>query len=265
MKHVVVGLFVVLVVGAGSASPAERHLFRPPDTLLFEVLGADPTACSATQSGQFEDHVAVRCATLAESFKSLKKIWRKAIRGGGLSRSVQWDEGPWKKVGGTGRQAHAFHDETPVEITFDESTGALTVSWPESYPGCHAGFEAIWFARSDDILSPESKERVGPAFPEEARIQRASGSVIGSFVLDEEGRVADICVLGTNPPNVGFEQASVQALSDSSFKPATRNGRPVAIIVNFVHTYEVNLTGSYTSPLLKNYFDSVRAPDDPDR
>jgi len=27
----------------------------------------------------------------------------------------------------------------------------------------------------------------------------------------------------------------------------------------------VNLTGSYTSPLLKNYFDSVRAPDDPDR
>ena len=81
---------------------------------------------------------------------------------------------------------------------------------------------------------------------------------MGSFVLDENGRVVDVCVVGVYPPNIGFEKASVEAQTSTTYEPATRGGAPLAIAATFSHTFSINFEGSYVSALLKNYFDGVR-------
>ena len=84
---------------------------------------------------------------------------------------------------------------------------------------------------------------------------------MGSFLLDVDGRVVDVCVTGVYPPNVGFEEASLESYARSTFEPATQDGRPIAIAVNFTQTFTVQVEGNYVSVLLKNYFDSVRTSD----
>ena len=128
MRIFALGLFLALTVGTASAWPADRQPFRPPATIIFEELGADPSVCSESKADRFENHVAVRCATTTESFKSIKKRWRKAVRGGSLSKFVQSDGAPWSKAGTTARRTFVFQYGIPVEIMMDATERALTVS-----------------------------------------------------------------------------------------------------------------------------------------
>ena len=258
MRQTLFGLFVALVVGTPAAWPNEPRTFSPPAPEVFHALGAQPTDCPESRTHRFDDHIAVHCAATAEPFKSIKKRWRKTVRRGALADFVQWDGSPWRKAAETEYFVYAFLQGTPVAITFDDTDGTLTVNWPESYPGCHRGYEVTWWAETEDVLSPTTRDVVRPIFPEEARAQRSGGAVMGSSLVDSNGRVVDVCVAGVYPPNVGFEKASIDAQAGTTYEPATRDGEPVAIATTFSHTFWVNVEGTYASALLRNYFDSVR-------
>jgi len=258
MRRVAVGLFITLMTGAIGAGAKEPLGFRPPSASIFEALGAEAVACPDSRTREFEDHVVVDCATTGESFKTIRKLWRKAVRRGSLAKLVRWDEAPWRKGSGTARVMYALHGGTPLEIQFDEISGAITVNWPDSYPGCHAGYDVTWWTKTTDVLPPTAREQVHPDFPEQARVQRTAGAVMGSFVLDRSGRIVDVCVVGVYPANVGFEEASVEAQMGTRYEPATRDGEPVGVAATFSHTYWLPPEGAHVSPLLKNYFDGVR-------
>jgi protein TonB len=81
---------------------------------------------------------------------------------------------------------------------------------------------------SDSPMSPPIALRIGrPAFPEISRRHGQEGTVLLELRVDANGRVADIRVLESS----GFralDEAAMQGLRESAFRPAQRGGLPVA-------------------------------------
>jgi protein TonB len=73
---------------------------------------------------------------------------------------------------------------------------------------------------------PEPLHQVEPEYPEAARRSRLEGKVIVRFLVDEEGAVGRPEVLKGDPT---FEQATLNAIRQFRFKPATQNEFPVAV------------------------------------
>lgn len=80
---------------------------------------------------------------------------------------------------------------------------------------------------SNPILDEASKQT--PEYPELARVARVEGNVILQAVVRADGSVGDMEVLRCNRPNMGFEEAAIEAVKNWSYKPATQNGRPVDV------------------------------------
>jgi len=80
---------------------------------------------------------------------------------------------------------------------------------------------------TNPVLIPETK--VQPDYPELARVARLEGSVILQAIIHEDGSVGNLEILRCNRPNMGFEDAAVDAVRQWRYEPATQNGRPVEV------------------------------------
>ena len=89
-------------------------------------------------------------------------------------------------------------------------------------------------------LAAESKEeiRVEPAellyhpnlerhYPAAAKRLRLTGNTVVRIKIDAAGRVVNVQILSSDPPGV-FDQAARRAAKELSYRPATKNGRPMA-------------------------------------
>jgi len=68
--------------------------------------------------------------------------------------------------------------------------------------------------------------KIEPEFSEEARKARVQGVVVLRVEIDERGKVGRIEV--TQPMGLGLDEKAVEAVRQWRFRPAMRNGRPVA-------------------------------------
>lgn len=75
---------------------------------------------------------------------------------------------------------------------------------------------------------PQAEHREPSLYPEDARRQRISGTVIVQALVDTEGRVRDTRVSRSIP---ALDAAAVTAVWKWRFKPATFGGEPVAVWV----------------------------------
>lgn len=90
--------------------------------------------------------------------------------------------------------------------------------------------------RADTAAEPESAHeatdrvvpivRVNPVYPREAAKNRVEGFVTAEFTITENGSVADIVVLESQPAGV-FDQAATDALAKWRFKPHVEDGTPL--------------------------------------
>ena len=71
---------------------------------------------------------------------------------------------------------------------------------------------------------PAPTRQVSPVIPPMARQQRVSGTVLLRVLVDETGRPAKVEILRDVTPSVGLGAASVHALDEWRWKPATKNG-----------------------------------------
>jgi TonB family protein len=74
-----------------------------------------------------------------------------------------------------------------------------------------------------------------PEYSEEARKAKLQGTVVLQIEIDANGRAANVAV--TRSLGLGLDEKAVEAVRRWKFKPAYRNGRPVAspavVEVNF--------------------------------
>jgi TonB family protein len=80
------------------------------------------------------------------------------------------------------------------------------------------------------ITPPRAVHTRDPAYPEELRQTRMGGTVVLRIVVDSDGTVHSIGVKRTFHPL--FDVAAAMAVKDWTFRPATLNGKPVAMVVN---------------------------------
>lgn len=73
-------------------------------------------------------------------------------------------------------------------------------------------------------LIPESK--VEPKYTDEAREAKISGTVVLEIQIDTEGVPAVLSV--KKPLGYGLDETAMEALGHWRFRPATKNGTPVA-------------------------------------
>lgn len=78
-------------------------------------------------------------------------------------------------------------------------------------------------------------EKIYDHIPEKPRIE-GNGLTCEVYVqayVDEAGAVKDAKILKCNRPNMGFEEAALDAAYQCRYKPAVQNGQPVGVWVSY--------------------------------
>jgi len=77
---------------------------------------------------------------------------------------------------------------------------------------------------TDGLISPELVRLKLPLYPPLAKAQRVEGLVVLSALVSEDGKVLDVKVLRGVTQKVGINEAALQAVRSSTFRPATKDG-----------------------------------------
>ncbi len=88
-----------------------------------------------------------------------------------------------------------------------------------------------------NVRAPEKITYPQPAYTEIARKARIQGVVIVQAIIDKQGNVTNVKVLKGLP--MGLEEAAVEAIKTWKFKPATLNGKPVAVYYNLTVNFKL--------------------------
>jgi len=95
---------------------------------------------------------------------------------------------------------------------------------------CVASLLAGGILRGADTEPPVPVRTVAPEYPAEMKANRTSGGVVLNCDINEKGAVTDAKVVKTT--NEAFNQAAVDAVEKWKFRPAQKDGKPVAIRIS---------------------------------
>lgn len=76
-----------------------------------------------------------------------------------------------------------------------------------------------------------------PEFSEEARKAKFSGNVVVSLIVDRDGKPRNVHVL--RGVGMGLDEKAVEAVQQYKFKPALKNGQPVAVYLNVEVNFQI--------------------------
>ena len=76
-----------------------------------------------------------------------------------------------------------------------------------------------------------------PEFSEEARKAKFSGNVVVSLIVDANGKPRNVRVL--RGVGMGLDQKAVEAVEQYKFKPALKDGKPVAVYLNIEVNFQI--------------------------
>ena len=93
-----------------------------------------------------------------------------------------------------------------------------------------AGAQPPVFRPGPEVVAPFVVAKAKPAYTEEARLAKLEGSVLLSLVIGADGQPRDIQV--ARPLGLGLDERAVENVRAWQFKPGTRNGNPVDVMVN---------------------------------
>ena len=88
-----------------------------------------------------------------------------------------------------------------------------------------------------DVKAPVKLTHVSPAYPEEAKAQRAAGTVILEAVIATDGSVAAVEVL--RGVHVLLDEAAVRAVRQWKYRPTELNGEPVELLITVTVAFTV--------------------------
>ena len=94
---------------------------------------------------------------------------------------------------------------------------------------------------------PALIQSVPPEYPYKARKAGLTGKVFLKFIVNVDGSVSDVSVLGTIGSEA-FHQAAIDAISQFRFKPGTLNGKVVPVWMTQPITFSLDYTGLQLPP-----------------
>ncbi len=106
-------------------------------------------------------------------------------------------------------------------------------------------------------IEPALIQSVPPEYPYKARKAGLTGKVFLKFIVNVDGSVSDVSVLGTIGSEA-FHQAAIDAISKFRFKPAEHNGKVVPVWMTRPITFSLDYTGQQLPPLAFGDADSSK-------
>ena len=94
-------------------------------------------------------------------------------------------------------------------------------------PDADLGTGHIEIKTETGIVEPTYKFRVEPKYPDSAKKAEKEGTVILEATIDENGIPKDIVAL--TDLGFGFEEAAIEALKKTTFRPATKGGKAITL------------------------------------
>jgi len=110
-------------------------------------------------------------------------------------------------------------DDTPDDAIYKVSSSMLTTY----SPGGSAD-------KKDDVRAPRATYTPEPEFSEQARRAKFQGTVVLQIVVNKKGDVVRVRL--ERALGMGLDQNAMEGVEHWRFTPATRNGQPVAVIMN---------------------------------
>ena len=97
--------------------------------------------------------------------------------------------------------------------------------------------DAVVVHPGGDVKPPVMLHAPTPEYSEEARERRVNGTVLVYLEVDTNGNPMHVRVL--RGVGWGLDEEAIQAVRKYRFKPATRNGVPVAVAMNVVVNFAI--------------------------
>jgi TonB family protein len=121
-------------------------------------------------------------------------------------------------------------------------TGRGTGIGPGTGPGLGPGFGGGTgggaFRPGNGVTLPEKLVEVKPAYTSDAMRAKVQGDVLLECIVRQDGSTTDCRVVRSLDPTFGLDQEAVKAARQWRFKPGTRFGQPVPVLI----TIELSFT-----------------------
>jgi periplasmic protein TonB len=98
-------------------------------------------------------------------------------------------------------------------------------------PGTGGGTGGGAFRPGNGVTTPELLQEVKPAYTAEAMRAKVQGSVYLECVVRQDGSTGDCRVVRSLDPTFGLDQEAIRAARQWRFRPGTRFGQPVPVLV----------------------------------
>lgn len=102
-------------------------------------------------------------------------------------------------------------------------------------PDAALGLDSVNFKSEPGVIKPQVKFLAEKKYPEAASKAGKEGEVLLQVTIDENGVPTDIVAL--TDIGFGFEEAAIAMLRKSTFRPATKAGKPISLQVQIPVTF----------------------------
>ncbi len=118
-------------------------------------------------------------------------------------------------------------EDLPEDVTIEETELESFEAWDAPPPPPEG--PRVRFIPYDE--PPKPLTPIDPEYPEIAQEAGIEGTVIIQVFVDEKGRVKETIVL-KGIPNTGLDEAAIEAIRKTRFKPAKQRERPVGVWIS---------------------------------
>ena len=122
-----------------------------------------------------------------------------------------------------------------VVVSLSLANGFMAAQEKSDQTSGGTGNEDAVYKVGNGVSAPKPIFTPDPTYTEAARKKKINGQVTLSLIVTTEGTVRDVKV--TKSLEAGLDQQSIAAVSTWKFKPAMKDGKPVAVQLNAETTF----------------------------
>ena len=104
-------------------------------------------------------------------------------------------------------------------------------------PGSGGGTGGGFYRPGNGVLMPTVLNEVKPSYTADAMRQKIQGVVMVEAVVMPDGGVGQVTVVRSLDPTFGLDQEAIKAVRRWRFRPGTRFGQPVPVLVEIELTF----------------------------
>jgi TonB family protein len=118
-------------------------------------------------------------------------------------------------------------------------TGIGSGRGPGADPGDDSGFGGA-LPTGGDVTAPTVVKQVQPRYTSQAMVSKISGLVVLEAVVRADGTVGAVRVVKSLDARLGLDRAAIDAATQWMFKPGTRRGQAVDVIVTLILEFRLH-------------------------